>query len=111
MEKQLQMCRHASTQLRAAAGKHGAGALAGLGAWRNASASARLAAAEAINATAEEVLEPEGVVTEAFASTLLLLGVLACALLNAWSLGYLQPNRHLRRALQSLGCPVEPLVR
>lgn len=49
--------------------------------------------------------------SEAAASALLLLGVMVCALLNAWSLGYLQPNRHVRRALHLLGCPVPPLVR
>lgn len=48
---------------------------------------------------------------EAIASGLLLLGVMFCALLNAWSLGYLQPNRHVRGALACLGCEPAPLVR
>jgi len=48
---------------------------------------------------------------EALASGLLLVGVFLCALLNAWSLGYMQPNRHMRRALSCMGVPVAPLVR
>ena len=48
---------------------------------------------------------------EAVASILLLFGVLFCGLLNAWSLGYLQPNRNVRRALSVLGCPLPELVR
>ena len=45
------------------------------------------------------------------ASLLLLLGVLGCALANAYSLGYLQPSRTLRRLLRALGCPQSELVR
>jgi hypothetical protein len=45
------------------------------------------------------------------ASTLLLfVGVLFCALCNAYSLGYLTPNRHVRAMLQPLGLAT-PLVR
>jgi hypothetical protein len=48
---------------------------------------------------------------EAFASALLMLGVLLCALCNAWALGYLQPNRYLRAVLQFVGLPTAPIVR
>ena len=48
---------------------------------------------------------------EAIASLLLLVAVLLCAMLNAWSLGYLQPNRHVRRCLATLGCKMEAPVR
>jgi hypothetical protein len=48
---------------------------------------------------------------EAFASALLMLGVLLCALCNAWALGYLQPNRHVRAMLQYVGLPTAPIVR
>ena len=48
---------------------------------------------------------------EALASALLLLGVVLCAMCNAWALGYLQPNRHLRAALQYVGLPIAPIVR
>ena len=48
---------------------------------------------------------------EAGASLLLLLGVLLCALCNAWSLGYLHPNRRIRALLNAIGCPQAQLVR
>ena len=45
---------------------------------------------------------------EALSSLLLLLGVAACALLNAYSLGYLScTNRYLRAALRAVGCAPE----
>jgi hypothetical protein len=56
-------------------------------------------------------LDGELAASDAVASALLLVGVMLCGLLNAWSLGYLQPNRHMRRAMQAIGCPVAPLVR
>ena len=49
--------------------------------------------------------------SEGLASMLLLLGVLVCAICNAYSLGYLQPNRVIRSALRTIGCPSAPLVR
>uniref|UniRef100_A0A7S2JN88 Uncharacterized protein n=1 Tax=Haptolina brevifila TaxID=156173 RepID=A0A7S2JN88_9EUKA len=49
--------------------------------------------------------------SEGLASLLLLIGVLLCALCNAYSLGYLQPNRQLRSCLRALGCPQQTLVR
>lgn len=48
---------------------------------------------------------------EAFASVLLMLGVLACGLCNAWALGYLQPDRRVRAALQYVGIPTARIVR
>ena len=48
---------------------------------------------------------------EAFASMLLLLGVVLCALCNAWALGYLQPSRRVRAVLQAVGIPIPQLVR
>ena len=44
-------------------------------------------------------------------TVLLLLGVLLCAVCNAYSLGYLHPNRQLRAVLRAIGCPTETLVR
>ena len=49
--------------------------------------------------------------SEAAASALLLIGVLICAMLNAWSLGYLTPNRHVRRCLAAIGIKMEAPVR
>ena len=45
------------------------------------------------------------------ASLLLLIGVLGCALANAYGLGYLQPSRTLRSLLRAIGCPQSALVR
>ncbi|KAL1526558.1 hypothetical protein AB1Y20_015266 [Prymnesium parvum] len=45
------------------------------------------------------------------ASILLLIGVLACALANAYGLGYLQPSQTVRRLLRAIGCPQNALVR
>ena len=42
---------------------------------------------------------------------LLLLGVLLCALCNAYSLGYLHPNQHVRAAMRAVGCPTGTLAR
>ena len=47
---------------------------------------------------------------ETVASLLLFVGLVLCALCNAWSLGYLQPSRGVRRALRMVGCELE-LVR
>ena len=47
----------------------------------------------------------------AMASFLLFLGVVACALCNAYSLGYLPPNRMLRSLFRRVGIPVADLVR
>ena len=52
-----------------------------------------------------------GGLSDAAFSLLLLLGVLLCALFNAWSLGYVTPNRHVRYAMRAIGCPQEQLVR
>ena len=41
---------------------------------------------------------------------ILFFGVLLCALCNAYSLGYLQPNRYVRAVLRQLGLAT-PLVR
>ena len=49
--------------------------------------------------------------SEGLASALLLLGVVLCALCNAYSLGYVQPSRFVRRMLGAVGCPQPTLIR
>ena len=67
---------------------------------RDADALAEEAAAEAADARADSI-----------ASALLMLGLVACALCNAYSLGYLScTNRYVRAVLRTVGCAPE-LVR